>query len=260
MASADQYLRLAASQIGAVEQPPGSNRVPYSAWYGYPAPWCQMFQNWLHARLGMTPPGYDPRVAPKGSAYTPTCASWFKQRGRWSTRPARGALVYFDFPGDGVNRISHVGVVEQVRGDGSIVTIEGNTDEAGGRTGGKVMRKLRSGSAIVGYGMPAYQEDDMEVAEFKTALRQEFQLVGGKTRESLKATARWGADQAAAKVLAVLAKLSEGQAQLLTAVEGLDDAVLTDEQVAETAEQLKAALQASVPQAVLDALAARLQT
>jgi hypothetical protein len=63
--------------------------------------------------------------------------------------------VFFDFPGDHVNRISHVGFVEEVRGDGSIVTIEGNTDERGGRTGGQVMRKLRR-VGIAGYGIPGY--------------------------------------------------------------------------------------------------------
>jgi hypothetical protein len=63
--------------------------------------------------------------------------------------------VFFNFPGDSVNRISHVGIVESVRPDGSIVTIEGNTDERGGRTGGKVMRKVRR-VGIVGFGIPDY--------------------------------------------------------------------------------------------------------
>jgi surface antigen len=146
------------SQLGVKEQPAGSNQVPYSAWYGVAAPWCQMFQNWAHVRLGMVPPGFVEGTVPKGSAYTPTCADWFSRRGRWSTRPQVGALVYYDFPNDGVNRISHVGWVEAVNADGSITAIEGNTDAAGSRTGGQVMRKVRR-SGIVGYGMPDYEED-----------------------------------------------------------------------------------------------------
>jgi hypothetical protein len=45
--------------------------------------------------------------------------------------------------------------VESVRPDGSIVTIEGNTDERVGRTGGEVMRKVRR-VGIVGYSIPDY--------------------------------------------------------------------------------------------------------
>jgi hypothetical protein len=175
MATAAQYGALMRSQLGVKENPPGSNQVPYSAWYGVAAPWCQMFQNWAHVRLGMTPPGYVAGTVPKGSAYTPTCADWFRRLGRWTTRPTAGALVYYDFPGDGVNRISHVGWVEEVRPDGSIVAIEGNTDSAGSRTGGQVMRKIRS-SGIVGYGRLAYEEDDMalfdDVAAFERAVER----------------------------------------------------------------------------------------
>src|SRR5690606_16984634 len=58
------------------------------------------------------------------------------------------------FPGMG--RVSHVGIVEKVHGPRDITAIEGNTDAAGGRTGGKVMRKRRSGSIIDGFGRPAY--------------------------------------------------------------------------------------------------------
>ena len=51
-------------------------------------------------------------------------AAWFKARRRWRDDPKPGDIVFFNFPGDGVDRISHVGIVESVRPDGSIVTIE----------------------------------------------------------------------------------------------------------------------------------------
>jgi hypothetical protein len=98
-----------------------------------------------------------PASTAKGFAWTPSGAAWFKRRGRWTMRPAEGLVAFFDFPGDGVERVSHVGFVERVEPDGTIVTIEGNTDERGGRTGGKVMRKARR-AGIVGYGIPDYQE------------------------------------------------------------------------------------------------------
>lgn len=37
----------------------------------------------------------------------------------------------------------HTGFVERVNHDGTLSTIEGNTDAAGGRTGGQVMRQTR---------------------------------------------------------------------------------------------------------------------
>lgn len=43
--------------------------------------------------------------------------------------------------------------MERVLGDGSIATIEGNTDSPSGHTGGRVMRKLRR-TGIAGYGYP----------------------------------------------------------------------------------------------------------
>ncbi len=139
------------SQLGVVENPPGSNRTPYTEWYGATGPWCAMFVSWCFAMEG------NPLAATtsKGFAFTPSGAAWFKKQDRWTTEPARGHLAFFDFPGDDVNRISHIGIVTAVHGDGSIETLEGNTDEKGGRTGGKVMRRRRR-IGIVGYGMPRY--------------------------------------------------------------------------------------------------------
>lgn len=152
MTSVNQVLNRARSQIGASEQPFGSNRTAYGAWYGLQGqPWCAIFVSWCTFHEGLPLPA----TISKGFAYTPAGAAWFQHRRRWTNRPAPGHIVFFNFPGDSVNRISHVGIVESVRPDGSVVTIEGNTDERGGRTGGKVMRKVRR-VGIVGYGIPDY--------------------------------------------------------------------------------------------------------
>jgi hypothetical protein len=152
MTSVNQVLNRARSQIGVNEQPFGSNRTAYGAWYGVQGqPWCAMFVSWCTFHEGLPLPA----TISKGFAYTPAGAAWFQRRRRWTNRPAPGHIVFFNFPGDSVNRISHVGIVESVRPDGSVVTIEGNTDERGGRTGGKVMRKVRR-VGIVGYGIPDY--------------------------------------------------------------------------------------------------------
>lgn len=152
MTSIVAVLEKARSQIGVREDPPGSNRVLYSDWYGVRGPWCAMFVSWVFHHEGLSLPA----ETPKGFAYTPRGAAWFRNRGRWTTAPAPGHVVFFDFPGDGVNRISHVGIVEKVEG-ASVITIEGNTDVNGGRTGGQVLRRTRRGG-IVGYGVPDYTD------------------------------------------------------------------------------------------------------
>ncbi len=154
MPTLEVVIRRFESQLGVVEDPPGSNKVLYNTWYGTSGAWCATFLSWCfyHEGLPLT------ASTSKGFAYTPSGAQWFKDRGDWSTSPARGRVVFFDFPGDNVNRISHVGIVTGVNSDGSISTIEGNTDAAGGRTGGKVMRKNRA-VGIVGYGVPRYSPE-----------------------------------------------------------------------------------------------------
>jgi hypothetical protein len=146
--TAAQFVAVARSQIGYRES--AGNRTKYGAWYGMNGTaWCAIFMSWCAWKAGAT------KIIPR-HAYTPAGADWFKARGQWHTsKPKVGDLVYFNFPGDGVNRISHVGTVEAVKADGSIITIEGNTNAAGSRTGGGVWRKARR-TGIVGYGRPKY--------------------------------------------------------------------------------------------------------
>lgn len=151
MTAAD-VLAVARRELGTVEKPANSNRTRYGATYGMDGqPWCAMFVWWVFRQARALP------LIPK-TAYTPTFAQWFKDRRQWGSVPRPGAVVFFDFPGDGVNRISHVGIVEAVNRDGSIVTIEGNTSAGTGgsqRDGGGVYRRTRR-TGIVGYGYPAY--------------------------------------------------------------------------------------------------------
>ena len=147
MATANDVLNVARSQLGYVESPPRSNRTKYGQWYGMDGnPWCDMFVSWVAAHAGAGD------IIGK-FAYTPSHANWFKQRGQWHSSPQVGDIVFFDFPG-GMSRIEHVGIVEEV-GSGYILAIEGNTSLGDDRNGGCVMRRKRSGG-IKGYGRPAY--------------------------------------------------------------------------------------------------------
>lgn len=144
-------LFVARGELGQGETPPGSNITKYGAWYPMNgAAWCAMFVSWCAHVAGI-----PTSIIPK-HAYTPTGAKWFYDRNRWGTTPKRGAIVYFAFYGPTYqNRwkgICHVGIVESVEADGSIITIEGNV-------GNKVQR-LRRRANIAGYGYPDYGVPD----------------------------------------------------------------------------------------------------
>ena len=148
-----ELIQTARAEIGTNEVG-FTNDVKYGRWYGMnKQPWCDMFVSWVLHKAG-NPDGYK-------SAYTPGGAAFWKAKGRW-VEPAdleRGDIAYFDFPDDGVNRISHVGIVEKVLSNGTVVTIEGNTSPGSGgsqRDGGGVYRRVRPLSYIVGGGRPSF--------------------------------------------------------------------------------------------------------
>jgi peptidoglycan hydrolase-like protein with peptidoglycan-binding domain len=150
MSGAAALLEVARSQLGYTEQPAGSNRTKFGEWYGMDgSAWCAMFVSWCAANSD------NASVIPR-FAYTPAGAEWFKSRASFGSRPVVGAIAFYDTAGLG--RISHTGIVESVAGDGRWYAIEGNTDVAGGRTGGSVRRQLRStvGTSRGGFGLPAY--------------------------------------------------------------------------------------------------------
>lgn len=178
--TAKRVLDVARGELGAHENPFGSNKTPYGAWYGMNGvAWCNIWVTWVLHHAGV-------EEIPK-FAYTPSSAQWFRDNGAWipkNNRPEPGDLIWFDFPRDGVNRISHIGFVEGVLADGRIATIEGNTNEAGGRTGGRVMRHNRSVSGgIVGFGRITYQDaieeaQDMPWILHRVANGETFIVIG----------------------------------------------------------------------------------
>lgn len=167
--TAARVLEVARSQLGTVESPPNSNHTKYGVAYGMDrVAWCAIFCWWVFREAGAG------NLIPK-SAYTPAIADWFRARKQWGSVPAVGALALFDFPGDNVRRISHIGIVEAVNRDGSIICIEGNTSPgtAGSqRDGGGVYRRTRK-IGIVGYGYPAYAAPAAAATAKVTAARSQ---------------------------------------------------------------------------------------
>jgi hypothetical protein len=156
--TADHTVRIAASQIGTVENPPGSNRVLYSIWYRLIGPWCAMFVSWVAYKAGAT------KIIPR-TARVASAKKWYQDHGQWHTsNPRKGDQVIYKF--------SHTGLIEAVNADGTLTVIEGNTDKAGGRTGGKVMRQYRRTSIVDGYGRPKYAPAVKKVPTLSRYLRR----------------------------------------------------------------------------------------
>ncbi len=165
--SAARLVEVALAEVGTIEGPK-DNETKYGKFTKANfQPWCGSFVNWCGAESGVVIPN---------TVYTPTGAQAFQKKKAWmdaeTATPQPGDIVYFDFPGDNVNRISHVGIVVKDNGDGTVTCVEGNTapDKKGDqRNGGEVCKKVRAykkknGSklrksqlvSIVGFGRPKF--------------------------------------------------------------------------------------------------------
>jgi len=102
--------------------------------------------------------------------YTPAGVAVFQGQGKWSNpataKPQPGDIVFFSFDGKGTE---HVGIVVKDNGDGTVVTVEGNTIPDGKTgseaNGGEVCMKVRAFRAdnkrklqvfVVGFGSPKW--------------------------------------------------------------------------------------------------------
>jgi hypothetical protein len=165
--SAARLVEVALAEVGTIEGPK-DNETKYGKFAKANfQPWCGSFVMWCADQAGVKVPN---------TVYTPAGAQAFIKAGAWQmaevATPAVGDIAYFDFPSDGVDRISHVGIVVGVNADGTVDVVEGNTssDKKGDqRNGGECCLKNRAykkknGSklrrsqivGIVGFGRPAF--------------------------------------------------------------------------------------------------------
>ena len=164
--TAAAVISVAAKEVGTIEQ--GENLTKYGKFTGADGlPWCGSFVNWCANEAGVKIPNM---------VSTALGAQKIKDLGRWKEKPELGDLCFMDFPHDGVDRISHIGIVVKV-GLKSVLCIEGNTSGNGDqRNGGMVMIKQRFfGKEIVGFGRPKYAEYAGEFPEVqlpKTAVKE----------------------------------------------------------------------------------------
>lgn len=130
----------AAGFVGLEETPRGSNRSPLiDDWNervgdDLGSPWCAAFA-WC-----MGQDVYGSRWETKRTGSVQELYSWAVANGRILADPVPDALmcVYHT----DLNRYAHVGIVEDVKADGSFSTIEGNTNADGSREGYAVCRHL----------------------------------------------------------------------------------------------------------------------
>ena len=166
--SLEAIIEVAKAEIGTIEGPK-DNETKYGKWTGANfLPWCQSFVSWCAYTAGV-------KDFPKTAA-TVAASDWFKKKDRWADArnddPTPGDWIYFDFPDDGVNRISHVGICIKNNGNGTIQVIEGNTSgtaKGDQRNGGMCVEKTRAYvkdnklklmNAIVGWGRPVYAGEE----------------------------------------------------------------------------------------------------
>ena len=148
--TAPRLIEVAAAEVGTIEE--GDNLTKYGKFTKADGlPWCGSFVNWCAAQAG---------VKIHSVVGTAQGAHKFKEMQRWSNTPQLGYLAFMDFPHDGVDRISHIGIVVGLIDSKTCLTIEGNTSGTGDqRNGGMVMVKVRSygeGKEIVGFGIPKF--------------------------------------------------------------------------------------------------------
>jgi len=148
-----RVIEIALGEVGTVEE--GDNLTKYGKAFGVDGlPWCGSFCNWVFKEAGVKIPSV---ISTAAGAHA------FKNLAKFREAPQVGDLAFMDFPHDGVDRISHIGIVVKVASD-SITTIEGNTSGTGDqRNGGMVMIKTRAlgtGSPVVGFGRCRFAEFD----------------------------------------------------------------------------------------------------
>ena len=142
-----RIVRVAESQLGQGEHPPGSDCTIY----GPCEEWCSLFASWVWQHAGVQLPGSTAAYGYSGSLYT-----WAEEHGGRvlppTATPAPGdAIFYGSGPGDS----AHVGLVVQVLPDGEIVTVEGNYDGHVTRVGPFLpARPVGEAGPVYGYAQP----------------------------------------------------------------------------------------------------------
>lgn len=144
MSKGEKIVKVAFAEVGNKEVPANSNETKYGKWFGFDGvAWCGMFVSWVYAIAGSQLPkiGFT-----KGFAGCQTAVKYFKEKGLVTNEPKLGAIVFFDWNGDG--RFDHTGIFNgwSDKASGKFYTIEGNTSATNQSNGGEVQSRTRTKS------------------------------------------------------------------------------------------------------------------
>lgn len=143
--------RIAQSFVGVKENPPYSNKVLFSDWYGMIGPWCAMFVTYCFVKAGS-------KAFERGRrwAYCPFMLNDARAGRGLTVIPAnkatQGDIVLFSWRQNGV--ADHVGIVlTPVDKNGNFQSCEGNTAGAGGSqdNGGSVLVRPRNTRSVIAF-------------------------------------------------------------------------------------------------------------
>ena len=164
MARACDILKVARGELLVKESPAGSNNVKYNtAYYGREVydtatakyPWCVVFLWWCFRQAGASALFF-------GGNKTASCGtlmSYAKTHGLYvSSGYAPGDLMFMRFSTKRTTP-EHIGIVKEVRANGDLVTIEGNTGVGNDANGGQVQQRVRYAWQALGAYRPAYEKE-----------------------------------------------------------------------------------------------------
>jgi hypothetical protein len=141
-----KIIEIASLEVGQGEVPLNSNKTKYGKWFGFDGvAWCGMFVSWCYFMAGkpLGKIGFT-----KGFAGCQTAVAYFKEKGKVTTSPVEGDIVFFDWNKDG--RYDHTGLfVKWTQPNVKFETIEGNTSLTNQSNGGQVMRRNRNNVNVI---------------------------------------------------------------------------------------------------------------
>jgi hypothetical protein len=145
----EKAFQVAKKHLGVKENPPESNKVLFSKFYGTVGPWCAMFVTYCYVEAGS-------KSFKKGLkwAYCPSVLESAKAGENHlsiTKNPKRGDIVLYQFDQDA--NADHIGLFERFtdKSGKNFTAIEGNTSEGNDSNGGEVMRRSRSTSDVIAF-------------------------------------------------------------------------------------------------------------
>jgi hypothetical protein len=159
-AIAEAAVQIGLTQLHVREEPEGSNDGPHiqkycrSAGKSAPALWCMAFVYWCFAEAAARVGGPHPMagVPDWAKIYVTGVYSWAKGAGKTVETPIRGDV--FCVPGGSEGRThKHTGLVTEVS-NGTVKTVEGNTNNDGSANGIGVFARVRSASRLDYFRLP----------------------------------------------------------------------------------------------------------